>query len=337
MHTGSQRAGSALGGRQYWHEAMREISEELVTGRTGLAVARAGVNALTWLRQLDVIDYSQKADTDYFVIAVPNKFALDYVDSYLRASIERSLCRLTHHAVALEFQVRKGEPEPEEEPKIAPKRPSQPPRKPAQQVASAEPPQAREAQVDISSVGSDNGITVEELDWDPTRLGWTMTSNYFKHFWMGLIGHEAAALYELIKSFCYGSKDDARPSVARLAASMRVDRHKLTGRKRKKPNGEEYREEGLFDVLRRHRLLWVIVRGSGRESEYVFKIVKNPPLLLPSQVAELRPPLQELHRRLLAKSDDAFRAYVALAQHNGEDVPVPMEIERELFSAAAER
>lgn len=148
-------------------------------------------------------------------------------------------------------------------------------------------------------------FTVEEIPTDPTREGFVMIPNYFKDYWQALLGTDSAATFELLKRYCYGSKDECFPSIERMAASLKLDRHRITGRRRIiRRDGQvvkDYHEEGTLDKLQKYGLLEIEKTGSGRRTRYHFKIVKDVPLLTPEQVAQLPKILQESHQRLLGR------------------------------------
>lgn len=147
-------------------------------------------------------------------------------------------------------------------------------------------------------------FTVEFIECDPTRRGYTPIPNYFKHFWTPLIGQKVASVYEMICSFAHGDKEDCHPTVGLLAACLKVDKHDLIGRERRdsRPGRTaSYRQTGIFTILERVGLLQIVTEPGRWKKCYTFRVVKFPPLLTDDQLAQLPPMLQKRHYRLLAR------------------------------------
>lgn len=142
------------------------------------------------------------------------------------------------------------------------------------------------------------------VECDPTRRGYTPIPNYVKHFWTPLMGLKAATVYEMLCSFAHGDKEECHPTVGLLAATLRVDKHDLTGRKRRdrRPGRtSEYYQPGMFEVLEDYGLLRITIEPGRWKQRYTFNIVKYPPLLSADQLAQLPTLVQERHRRLLVR------------------------------------
>lgn len=147
-------------------------------------------------------------------------------------------------------------------------------------------------------------IKVEAVEPNPIFRGDVRVPNYFKDFWQPILGHKAAATYEMILRFAYGESETCTVSLHRLAASLGMDRNQLKGRDRRdgrqNRNGG-YRERGAIEALCDAGLLEVQSQGrSGRQS-YLFRIVKSPPPLTDEQVGKLPAILQRAHRELIER------------------------------------
>ena len=76
------------------------------------------------------------------------------------------------------------------------------------------------------------------------------------------------------------------------------DREKITGRAAYSGHNEVV---GALEILETKHIVWVVVRGLGRDRIYTFRVRDNLPLLTPVQVSKLDLRLQERHARELAK------------------------------------
>jgi len=165
-------------------------------------------------------------------------------------------------------------------------------------------------------------------DSDPAGLsmGFAMIPHYAQYFWRPYLGLAAFALWELLLSFCYGSKDTAWPSVLRLSRMLTNSdnsRHVVRGRVRR-DHGRERFVPGALQVLERERLVRVLYADAGRGAEgrrgaqvsrgatYIFRVRKSLPLLRPEQVAGLSPSLQRDHARFLARAEGSKKSPGAL-------------------------
>ncbi|NOT55003.1 MAG: hypothetical protein HOP18_10390 [Deltaproteobacteria bacterium] len=153
------------------------------------------------------------------------------------------------------------------------------------------------------SLTTDTSFEVEEIECDPTKRGYTQVPNYFAYYWTPLLGAKAALTYERICSFAHGKKDTCYPSISLLADILGMDRHSLTGRRRRdsRPgHRQEYYQEGFLQQLVEAGLLGMETRAHpGGRNYYKFTVVKYPPLLSPEQVAKLSPRQQRRHQDLL--------------------------------------
>ncbi len=161
-----------------------------------------------------------------------------------------------------------------------------------------------------------------EADSDPAGLamGFTMVPHYAQYFWRPYLGMAAFAIWQMLVSFCYGSKDTAWPSISRLSRMLTNSdnsRHVVRGRVRR-DHGHERFVPGALQVLERERLVRVLGAESDRGADarrgatYIFRVRKSLPLLRPEQVARLSPSLQRDHARFLARAEGARKSPGAL-------------------------
>ena len=154
------------------------------------------------------------------------------------------------------------------------------------------------------SAAADAPITVETIECDPTRRGYTNIPNYFKYFWAPVLGLKAAATYELLCSFAHGTQTQCYPSVGLLADTLGIDRHDLTGRMRRdsRPGHcPEYYQKGTFQILAEHGLCRIIIEERHGTRHYRFQLRKSPPVLTPEQLAQLPERIQRRHQQLVAR------------------------------------
>ena len=161
-------------------------------------------------------------------------------------------------------------------------------------------------------------FVVAGVEVDPAQRGYTAVHNYALYFWRPYLGNTAFALWELLLSFCYGDRDTAYPSIARLARMITNSDHSravVTGRRRPLKTLEvletsKVSTNGALPILRRERLVQVGRQGTGRMSRYTFRVLKALPLLRPEQVARLSPGLQLDHALWLERHGITPAAYL---------------------------
>lgn len=172
---------------------------------------------------------------------------------------------------------------------------------------------------------SEGSFEVEEVEFDPTRRGYTKVPNYFAYYWTPLLGPKVALTFERLRSFAHGDKEECHPSVGLLADVLGIDRHDLTGRMRRdRREGRqcEYYQKGIFQILAEHGLLRIDIEDGPNGRHYRFKTLKYPPLLTSKQLAQLPLRLQRKHQALLERCqkerEEFFRTPVSY-QHQGGD------------------
>lgn len=171
----------------------------------------------------------------------------------------------------------------------------------------------------------DGSFEVEEVEFDPTRRGYTKVPNYFAYYWTPLLGPKVALTFERLRSFAHGDKEECHPSVGLLADVLGIDRHDLTGRvrrDRREGRQSEYYQKGIFQILAEHGLLRVDIEDGPNGRHYKFKTLKYPPSLTTEQLAQLPPRLQRKHQALLdrcQKEREEFFKPPASYPHKGSD------------------
>lgn len=151
---------------------------------------------------------------------------------------------------------------------------------------------------------TDGSFEVEEVEFDPTRRGYTKVPNYFAYYWTPLLGPKVTLTFERLRSFAHGDKEECHPSVGLLADVLGIDRHDLTGRMRRDHREGrrcEYYQKGIFQILAEHGLLRIDIEDGPNGRHYKFKTLKYPSLLTPEQLAQLPPRLQRKHQALLER------------------------------------
>jgi hypothetical protein len=146
-------------------------------------------------------------------------------------------------------------------------------------------------------------------DWESesiSQLGFLRTPVYYDLFLQPLIGPVAYAIWRVCKCLNWSDAhqtytQDTVTSVYSLAATLKCNRQKITGVKRRK-NGVAYWQNGAFDRLRDERLALIREEGSGSRIAYRLLVVNEPPLLCPSQVARFSGRLQDAHADWLNKA-----------------------------------
>lgn len=142
-------------------------------------------------------------------------------------------------------------------------------------------------------------IDVQAVDLEPTRRGYQLTYNYAIRFWLPILGPVCFALWQALISFCFGDRDKCWPSISLLAdMAGGGNRNLIKGRWRGQGENRR-REKGALEKLEAHGLLTVETKHAGTEARYTFHVLKEPPILSPSLLAQLPKRLQQMHSDLL--------------------------------------
>jgi hypothetical protein len=140
---------------------------------------------------------------------------------------------------------------------------------------------------------------------DPKLVGYQILTNYESHYWRRLVGRDAWALYEVLRSFCHEGKNICTPSIRTLMDILGLtDRRQLVGRVDTAP-GKERVLPGLIDQLQEYKLAFAEVKGEGPKLRYVFHVNLHPPALSADQVQQLPNTLQRKHEQLLKRVANA--------------------------------
>jgi hypothetical protein len=224
----------------------------------------------TWLRGSTLQEYRDGV----FVVGVKSGYAKDWLEHRLLATIKRTLARLTGQPVEIQFVVggERG-------------RPGEQAAQEGQGSEQASEPRPGE-------------IAVELVEFDPTRKGFVMATNYAIRFWQPYLGAVPFALWLALRSFAFRADRESWPSIQTLAdICTNGNRHVILGRNERK--GRE-RTIGALEVLENERIVWPKKYGVGHETRYRFRVLENLPLLTPVQVQKLTPLLRRAHARFVA-------------------------------------
>jgi hypothetical protein len=216
----------------------------------------------TWLNNSKAISL----DNQTLIIATPRAAALEWLNHRLKPGIERAL-REINHPLAVSFVLA---PQPTLLELTLPADPTSP-----DQPAPAAPE-----------------ISIELLEFDPTRKGWLALPHYATRFWMPYLDDTCWKLWLALKDL---ANTKTTPTVERLAAMCAGGtRQRLTGR-----NHRGAWLKGAIEILENERILWYKRTGN----QYKFRTLEVLPLLTPTQVATLPPPLPEDHTNWLKMCD----------------------------------
>ena len=100
--------------------------------------------------------------------------------------------------------------------------------------------------------------------------------------------------------------------VARVAATLDVNRQKITGVEREGGPGGKYWQPGAFDRLEGAGIAKTERLGSGRNISYRVSCLHNLPLLTPAQVEILPAILQESHAEFLRRASIEYQEWTQL-------------------------
>lgn len=155
---------------------------------------------------------------------------------------------------------------------------------------------------------TDTGAVIKLTWFDPTKRGFTITSNYAIRFWQPLLGLKPFALWNTLRSFAYNAGNTSCwPSIYTLAGiCFKGDRVQVRGRWRKCDDKEPYWQPGALQVLEQHKIVWWtrkrITFGNHTYLQYQFSVLQDLPLLTPSQTAQLPTNIQRQHDKFLLEA-----------------------------------
>jgi hypothetical protein len=156
----------------------------------------------------------------------------------------------------------------------------------------------------IQVASSEPYVSVELVEYDPTKRGFVQTSNYAIRFWMPYLGVGPFSLWLALRSFAYDSSKVTWPSIATLAGiTTGGDRQRIIGRKKR---GEW--TPGYLEQLEQERIVWYKRTGNN----YKYRVLNSLPLLTPDQVKQLPPNMQEAHERFVRHCEIDYEEWVQL-------------------------
>ena len=142
-------------------------------------------------------------------------------------------------------------------------------------------------------------VTINLVEFDPTKRGYVQTSNYAWQFWLPLIKPLPFCVWNLLRSYAF-QRSEANPSISLLAdVSANSNRHSIRGRAASEARPHE--TIGALALLEEQRIIWVIRKGEGRHTTYNFKVMNSLPLLTSAQIAQLPQSVQAAHQKFLKR------------------------------------
>ncbi len=161
----------------------------------------------------------------------------------------------------------------------------------------------------MSGPSDDTDIEVHAVATDPTSHGYSVAWNYSTRFWLSLLGPVPCCVWQTLLSFCYGHTDICWPSINLIAdICANGNRHAITGRSRGR-GAKRRRQVGALEILENAGVLSIETNHSGRQTRYVFHLLREPPLLTLDQLSQLPPRIQRPHADLLARCNIDHATY----------------------------
>jgi hypothetical protein len=235
-------------------------------GELQLQMTRETFN--TWLKptQADALNDGT------LTIRVGDKFVKEWLDNRLRPTIERTVTSIVGRPTTVEFVIGLIQAQQQA---------------PSDQVVSYEP-----------------SVSVELVEYDPTKRGYVQTSNYAIRFWMPYLGLGPFSLWLALRSFAYDASKVTWPSIATLSGIVSGgDRQRLIGRSKR---GQW--TPGYLDQLEQERIVWYKRTGNN----YKFRVLNSLPLLAPDQVKQLPTNIQKAHERFVRHCEIDYEEWVQL-------------------------
>jgi len=233
----------------------------------------------TWVRDTRALEL----DGDCLVIGVSNEYSREWLENRLTTTMERTLTGILGYPVRVRFLV-------------------------------TELRSAMSSDVPNEALGPDV-IAVKFYQFDPKGQGWLQTSKYDVWFWQPLVGCVAWGVYQFFR--CEEKQNSGwggwfTVSGARVAATLDVNRQKITGVEREGGPGGKYWQPGAFDRLEGAGIAKTERLGSGRNISYRVSCLHNLPLLTPAQVEILPAILQESHAEFLRRASIEYQEWTQL-------------------------
>ncbi|HID65167.1 MAG TPA: hypothetical protein EYP49_20810 [Anaerolineae bacterium] len=256
----------------------------------------------TWLANTHLT----AADGNAFTIAVPNAFTRDWLENRLLTTIKRILVGIAGCPVEVHFVVRQDSPQ------VVTAEPAAGP----QPITLSTLPELHPELAEGSLVEADHVsiVAVQFYEFDPMKRGFLQMPKYCEWFWQPYFGVVTYATYRFLRSLDRQNEGWGGwhfVKVERIAATLGVNRQKITGVQREK-DGRKYWQPGAFDALSQAAIARVETLGKGKKVSYKVSCLNSLPLLTPAQVETLPGILQEEHARFLKECSIEYEEWKQL-------------------------
>ena len=272
-----------------------------------------------------------------YIIQVRNAYAADWLQNRLQDTIVRTLSAIAGAETAVCFIVDGQPPETPTTTPPPPEFPDERPSRPTEGYGGHLSPDERQALIDkIDARERSNGhhhpdvpqiaranqehkrgpkhrvphqkkrsgrgdqASIDVIERDPMKAH-VETPHYAKRFWQPLLGLNAFALWELLRSYYFFVKyyGADQPTITLLCDTLGwKDRRTLLGREATE-SSKGY--EGAVQVLANHGILKHVSDGEGSQMVHHFRqVLDDLPLLTPKQVAQLSKAKQIEHEIFLS-------------------------------------
>lgn len=319
---------------------------ELTLGELRLQMTKATFN--THLNDATFVQYRDGA----FVVAVRSEAARQWLAARLQETVERTLSAIAGHPTAVTWQVLGDEtavptnghpiqlPPPPEDPDPRPLRPAEGygghlttedrqallekiqareranGKSDAPELARADQIGKRGPKFHVPSRPRKNGrgdqAHIDVVERDPMKAH-VETPHYAKRFWQPLLGLNAFALWELLRSYYFFVKyyDAEQPTVSLLCDTLGwKDRRTMIGREATETTPGY---DGAVQVLERYGILRHQTTGEGPQTVHHFRqVLDDLPLLTPKQVAQLSKAKQIEHETFLRHYDFDYDTWLQI-------------------------
>ena len=271
-----------------WKEILSNLSQQMTQATFA-----------TWLYDSRLVSQ----EDDHLVVSVRSHYAVDWLSNRLEDTVLRTAARVLGRPVEVTFVVAENGNDPGDD---------------------------DDGDVDPSEtdIRPDCRIAVEIVNFNPTDIGFVMTSNYVWWYWQPYLAVReretgarstgiAFCLWNTLRSFPAAWSDKGQPhwpSICTLADMVaRGNRHKLIGRSAYGKKRRHSRIVGTLEILENERIVWQQTIGTGRDTVYYFKVLDNLPLLVPTQIGKLSERLQERHARTIERCQLEFNQWQQLS------------------------
>lgn len=164
--------------------------------------------------------------------------------------------------------------------------------------------------------GRGDQANIDVVERDPMRAH-VETAHYAKRFWQPLLGVNAFALWELLRSYYYFVRYHGaeQPTITLLCDTLGwTDRRTLLGREATEKKAGQV---GAIQVLEQFGILKHETKGEGQQTVHHFRrVLDDLPLLTPKQVAQLPKGKQVEHEVFLSFYDFDIDAWLEIAEES---------------------